>query len=248
MTGLLPTILQVTLLGLILSLLQWLHGVVIAWYAMLVFGLGVLATVCCWLVSLISVHASLRAEHKRAVALKLSLLLIFAFSMTFIMIFMYHWLNEDGHVHGASASQGGLSTSGLTIGTKGIATVYSDVHLRGYRLPIQVQLNHHQLELMANKPKIMVLKLVNQADHPVNLRLAAKLAPGAAKHMLDYALLHHDELVTLGTGETKVIDHAIRVNADFPVELQPLTLTHFVFGQDDPSAWEKMQGPLLGQS
>ena len=248
MTGFLPTLLQIALLGWILSLLQWLHGVAFAWYGMLVFGLGAFITLSFWLGSLVTAQSSVQTLHKRGVALKLSLLLLFAFSMTFIMIFMYHWLNEDGHVHGASGGHGELTTSGRGIGAHGVATVFADVHLRGYRLPVKVQISEHKLELKANQPKIVVLKLVNQADHPIKLRLSARVAPGSAKHLLDYALLHHDMLVTLEAGQSQSIDHALLVSAGFPVELQPLTLTHFVFGQDDASAWEKMQAPLLGQS
>ena len=90
--------------------------------------------------------------------------------------------------------------------------------------------------------------LKNHSESPVVLRLSAKVAPSAVKTEIDYALLHHDLDVTLAPKSSKTITHKIKVSSDFPDDLQPFTLAHFVFGQDDDSAWKKMQGPIKLQN
>ena len=114
--------------------------------------------------------------QKQKIAVQLTMLLAFAFSMTFIMIFMYHWLNEDGHVHGASGGAGTMSQTGLSIGPSGHATVFSEVHMRGYRLPVTVNVDHGRLELTADQTQSIVLTLKNHSALPVALRLSAKVA------------------------------------------------------------------------
>ena len=245
MSAMLPVALLFASLGWILSLLQWLHGSQFAGYLMLLFGIAVVLTIVLWLRLLLESETTVAVLRKRSVALRLSLLLAFAFSMTFIMIFMYHWLNEDGHVHGASAGGADVAQSGKTVGQSGVVTVFSDVHVRGYRLPLKASLNHTRFDLLANKPQSLVLTVTNTAAKPLPLRLAAKAAPTGVKSLLHYPLLHHDYTFTLLPGESKQFDYTLSIAADFPLELQPFTLTHFVFGQDDVSAWQKMQAPLL---
>ncbi len=244
MNGQLPIILMLFLFAWMLSFLQWLHGVGIFGYGVIVFGVGVLGSLGYWLFDLCHANVDGIGLRKRNVAIKLLLLLFFAFSMTFIMMFMYYWLNEDGHVHGASGGGGHVIASDAGIGSHGHALVFSDVHLKGYLLPVSATIGNKQLTVSANVPNSVVLTLVNRSDIPVYLRVSAKASPSQVKHLVDYSLLYHDQHLLLAPKETKKLVTEITIGHDFPIELEPFSLDHFVFGLDDPSAWKKMQGPI----
>ncbi|MEC8882293.1 MAG: hypothetical protein VX737_03340 [Pseudomonadota bacterium] len=244
MNGQLPIILILFLCALMLSFLQWLHGVGIFGYGVLIFGVGVLVSIGYWLFDLCHVKVNDTGLRKRNVAIKLSLFLLFAFSMTFIMMFMYHWLNEDGHVHGASGGGGHVAASDTGIGQHGHAVVFSNVHLRGYLLPVSVTVGHKQLKVSAKVPSSVVLTFVNRSDMPVYLRVSAKSSPSQVKHFVNYSLLYDDKILQLAPKETKELVTEIAIGHDFPIELEPFSLDHFVFGLDHPSAWKKMQGSI----
>ena len=244
MDGVVPVTLLIFLLAFMLCFLQWLHGVSLAWYGMLLFMVGGGVTAATWLAALVLSQHSERAQRKLVIALRLIGLLSFAFSMTFIMIFMYHWLNEDGHVHGASASSGQVQLGPGVIGASGRALVFTDVQMKGYRLPLLATLRTQRVELSSNQKQAIVIDLLNQSDQPLPIRLTAKVTPGAAKAHLSYPLLHHEHTLVLPPGSKRALAYDVQIDSDFPDALQPFSLMHFVFGDDDPSAWQKMQAPL----
>ena len=246
-SGLLPVALQLLLLATILSVLQWLHGVQWALYSSWFFFVAMLACVGVWLATLVVGEHSADERWKCTVALRLALLLAFAFSMTFIMIFMYYWLNEDGHVHGATGGASTIAEGERVVGPGGDVQVFTDVHVRGYKLPLKVQLSQTRLLLSSGHKQSLTLTLVNESSQSLPLRLSAKLAPSTAKPFVHYALLHHDQTLILAPLQTREITFELDVDAILPQALQPFTLAHFVFGADDQSAWEKMQRPLTLQ-
>lgn len=244
MNGKLPIILILFVFGLMLSFLQWLHGVGVFGYGVLAFGIGVLVSVGCWLFDLCHANINGIGLRKRNVAIQLLLFLLFAFSMTFIMMFMYYWLNEDGHVHGASGGGGHAITSEVGIGHHGHAVVFSNVNLRGYLLPVSVTVGNKQLKVSADVPNSVVLTFVNRSDMPIYLRVSAKASPAQVKHFVNYPLLYEDRFFELAPKETRDLITEIKIGHDFPIELEPFSLDHFIFGMDDPSAWKKMQGSI----
>lgn len=246
-SGLLPVVLQLLLLATILSLLQWLHGVQWAFYSSLGCLSAMLSCVAIWFATLVVGQHSAQERWKCKVALRLSALLAFAFSMTFIMIFMYYWLNEDGHVHGATGGTATVVEGERVVGPGGDVQVFTDVHVRGYKLPVSVQLSQSRLLLSSGHKRSLTLTLVNESSQALPLRLAAKLAPSTAKPFVHYALLHQDQTLILEPQQTREITFDLDVDAVLPQALQPFTLAHFVFGADDHSAWKKMQGPLTLQ-
>jgi len=239
-----PIALLICLCAWMLCFLQWLHGAQMAWYGVVIFGVGVGLIIVLWILSLTSVHASAQKSRKLSVAFRLMGLLAFAFSMTFIMIFMYHWLNEDGHVHGASSGGGEISLGEGVLGRRGQAEVFTAVHIKGYKLPIKAQLSAERLLLTANQKKTLTVILTNRSDQEIEVRVAAKVAPSAVKSRVHYSLMHDEANIVLQPGETRRVSNDLMVGADFPEALQPFVMEHFIFGPDDPSAWLKMQGPI----
>lgn len=244
MSAALPMTLLAFLLAWMLSFLQWLHGYSGFAYGVIFFGAGVLASLGAWLFVLSQgdIHGARLA--KRQVALKLILLLIFAFSMTFIMMFMYYWLNDEGHVHGASSGSSIHVSSDAVIGDHGRVQLFTAVHLKGYLLPVSAVLNHKQMSLAPGVSQMVTLTLQNQSSAPVALRMITKASPAAVKNYIQYQWLHQDQTLLLAPNEKKQLQSEVSVNKNFPSDLQPCGLTHFIFGADDVSAWQKMQGPI----
>ena len=164
--------------------------------------------------------------------------------MTFIMMIMYHWLNEDGHVHGASSGGGHVSTGGLTVATNGQIQIFTNVHLKGYLLPVSAFVNQKKIEISQDVPHAISLTLKNHSDRSVDVRISAKASPSQVKSYVDYSLLHGDMDLTLAPGESRNLVNEVKVSRDFPSNLEPFSMDHFVFGRDDVSAWRKMQGPV----
>ena len=244
MLVILPTVLLLFTVLWILCLLQWLHGVLLAVYGLWLFGIAAVACVVYWIVQLQCGKLSAQQQDKQWVAWRLILLLLFAFSMTFIMIVLYRWMNTDGHVHGASSTSGEQLVGSGAIGPDGQVEVFLGVHQHGYQLPIVVQLISPQMMLFAGRTATIALSLENKSNEVVRLRLFARVTPGVIKKQVHYNLLYTDQTLVLAPNVQQTLKFPVIIDADFPSVYQPFTLTHFVFGVDDAQAWQKMQGPI----
>ena len=244
LSGLLPFTLMGFLFASMLFFLQWLHGVLYAWYGLIFFASGFLLCAIMWLCKLYAVADSPLRHRKLNAAMWLGALLAFAFSMTFIMIFMYYWLNEDGHVHGASASSRTVALNDDQIGSAGVATVFADVHLKGYRLPVRVAMNYNRYNVAANQPQTVAIQVDNLSDRTIKLRFLAKVAPSEAKAYLSYMPLHHEQTLTLAPNASQLVQYPLTLSDRLPLALQPFSLSHFLIGPDAGTAWQKMQGDI----
>lgn len=244
LSGIMPFTLMGFLLAGMLCFLQWLHGMSVAWYGMVFFAAGVCVSVLLWCWQLFSVQDSPLRHRKLSTAIWLSALLAFAFSMTFIMIFMYYWLNEDGHVHGASSSSGSVAVGQDRLGQSGVAAIFVDVQLKGYRLPITAVMQKSSLSVQSDRSQPVMINVTNRSNQPITLRFLAKIAPSEAKPFVHYAPMHHEQMITIAANATQAITHTLTLSESLPLALQPFSVTHFLMGPDDGSAWKKMQGDL----
>ena len=246
-------------IALVLSVLALLVGFVGRLHApsgsgsLLLFWLGAMATlpcVCVWTGSILlgylrvtndptpTVHSSMHRARLR-VGIQLSIAVLCAFGLSFLMIPLYYVLNGgSGHVHGAAPTDVHDVGTTHTVSARHPAYVYVTKDVNLDVLPIRVVVPSKKITLKPGGKASFTVKIINPLTTTAEYTLASKLAPAQAVPFLHYQVSREHVSIPAG-GEATVKVH-VHLQPGMPIAARTTTLGFFVLGKRRNHDWQKM--------
>ncbi|MEC8064132.1 MAG: hypothetical protein VX112_04725 [Pseudomonadota bacterium] len=178
-------------------------------------------------------------DRKFVIALRLVGLWLLSFSSSFALIPLYYWLNGNGgHVHGASASMI-LDSSPMDVGER--VSVFFTTDVNTYKLPVKFSIEPENVLLSPGQKAEIRLVIHNPSDEYCTFNILAKPSPSEIQPFVHYDVINKPITIDVAAGSTKSLPYSVHIMESLPRSIGNITIAHFLYGNDRPENWRKMQ-------
>jgi hypothetical protein len=243
--------LVLSVLALLVGFVGGLHAPSDQGWSLLLFcigAIGALLCVCVWTGFIVlgylratgdtAAHSAMHRARLR-IGIQLSIAVLCAFGLSFLMIPLYYLLNGgSGHVHGAAPTDVSHAGSLPMVSAKYPAYVYVTKDVNLDVLPIRVVVPSKKITLKPGEKTSFTVKIINPLTTTAEYTLVTKLAPAQAAPFLHYRVSR--EHVSIPAGAETTVDVHMHLQPGMPIAARTTTLGFFVLGKRRNHDWQKM--------